>query len=462
MSLRRKSTSRSCNEPTTDPSEETSADGDAQDMTRTAYESERLALAIEGSGTGIWDRNVQTDEIYYSTDWKAMLGFKEDEVSGRMAESYTRVHPDDIAYVKRTIQDHFDRKTPYYEVEHRLRCKDGSYKWVCSRGKVVSRDSEGNPLRMVGTTTDVTSMHEISEQLHNTVQLLTSLTNEVPGLVFQYHLQPDGRGRFSYASAGIEDIYELSPLDVADSAAVLDRLIHPEDLYSYHASLRTSAACLAPWHCEYRVILPRQGLRWRQGDAKPQRLDDGSTLWHGFITDITARKNIEAELHKFATTDFLTQLANRRHFMVQVEAELARLRHDKSRPAAILMIDLDHFKAINDRWGHALGDKALRHFSAVLSNHLRETDVAGRIGGEEFAVMLRAAGFTQAESFAQRLQRHLRGSPLIEDGQHVDMTVSVGISVMSPDDATADDSIFRSDRALYQAKDRGRDRIERA
>ena len=76
--------------------------------------------------------------------------------------------------------------------------------------------------------------------------------------------------------------------------------------------------------------------------------------------------------------------------------------------------------------------------------------------------MLRAAGFTQAESFAQRLQRHLRGSPLIEDGQHVDMTVSVGISVMSPDDATADDSIFRSDRALYQAKDRGRDRIERA
>jgi diguanylate cyclase (GGDEF)-like protein/PAS domain S-box-containing protein len=421
---------------------------------------ERLALAIEGSGMGVWDRDVPKGEIYYSSDWKAILGYSDTEIGSSIAESYTRVHPNDLSYVRAAIQAHFDQKTPSYQVEHRLRCKDGSYKWVLSRGKVVSRDSCGNPLRMVGTTADISAIHDISEKLHRTVELLSKLTNEVPGLVFQYCLTPDGQSLFSYASEGIRDIYEIEPEDVATSAAVLDTIIHPDDLPAYHASFRTSAARLTPWHCEYRVILPRQGLRWRQGDARPQRQDDGSTAWYGFITDVTTRKDIEVELHRFATTDFLTQLANRRFFMVQLEAELARLHRGGRKPAAVLMIDLDYFKVINDRWGHANGDKALRHFAAVLSNHLRETDVAGRVGGEEFAVMLPACSFTQAVAFARRLQKHLDEAPLREGDLSITVTISVGVAVMDASDASAEDSIVRSDRALYRAKNGGRNRIE--
>ena len=101
-----------------------------------------MALAIEGSGTGLWDRNVVTGEIRYSKAWKAMLGYKESEISNRIEESYTRVHPDDLAYVKETIQAHFDQKTESYEVEHRIRCRDGSYKWVLSRGKGMAPTAE--------------------------------------------------------------------------------------------------------------------------------------------------------------------------------------------------------------------------------------------------------------------------------------------------------------------------------
>lgn len=420
---------------------------------------ERMALAIAGSNTGIWDRNVQTNEIYYSSGWKAILGYEADEITNLIDDSYQRVHPDDLAYVQATMQAHFDQKTPNYEVEHRLRCKDGSYIWVSSRGKVVSRDGHGQALRMIGTTTDITAMRAMSEKLQQTVDLITNLTNEVPGLVFQYRLLPGGASFFSYASADIREIYEVEPEQVAASAAVLDEIIHPDDLCAYHASLVASATHLTRWHLEYRVQLPRQGLRWRQGDARPQRLKNGGTLWHGFITDVTERKRADAKLREFASTDFLTRLPNRRHFMVQIEAELMRIQRNNSKPAAVLMFDLDHFKSINDKWGHAIGDSALRHFTTVLRNQLRKTDLAGRVGGEEFAVMLPAADLVEAMAFARRLQHKIAATPLREAGQKIEITVSVGIAAMTANDHSASSAISRSDQALYHAKSSGRNRI---
>jgi PAS domain S-box-containing protein len=124
-----------------------------------------MALAIEGSGTGLWDRNVLTGEIRYSPGWKAILGYQGAELSTRIEEAYTRVHPDDLAYVQVTMQAHFEGRTETYEVEHRLQCKDGSWKWVLSRGKVVARDGAGSALRMVGTTTDITATRGLTERL---------------------------------------------------------------------------------------------------------------------------------------------------------------------------------------------------------------------------------------------------------------------------------------------------------
>ncbi|OWJ90225.1 sensor domain-containing diguanylate cyclase [Pseudomonas sp. A46] len=433
---------------------------DRLELQRVRDSEERMALAIAGSGTGIWDRNARTGEIHYSSDWKALLGYSEHEVGNRIEESYTRVHPDDLAYVQATIQAHFEGRTDAYEVEHRLRCRDGRYKWVCSRGKVVARDETGQPLRMVGTTTDVTAMHALSEKMQQTAALMTDLTNEIPGMVFQYRRQLDGRAAFTYVSSGAREIYGLTPDQLVQDAELLHGILHPDDLALYLGSLESSARDLRPWHLEYRVQLPGSGLSWRQGAARPRPLADGSVLWHGFITDITERKLIEAELQVFATTDSLTQLANRRHFMTQLESELARAQRSQDYGAAILMFDLDHFKSINDRWGHSVGDEALRHFSAILRAQLRRTDAAGRMGGEEFAVVLSNASLDEARTFAERVQRELAGAPVTHGDERLPLAVSVGIATLHPDDPSAEAALSRSDMALYRAKRGGRNRIE--
>jgi diguanylate cyclase (GGDEF)-like protein/PAS domain S-box-containing protein len=420
----------------------------AEDKVR-EYET-RMALAIEVSGTGIWDRNIATGEIHYSSGWKAILGYKEGEISNQIEDSYTRVHPDDLASVQAAIQTHFDQKTENYGVEHRIRCKDGNYKWISSRGRVVSRDMEGKPLRMIGTTADITSMRVLSESLQQSVDLITDLTNEIPGMVFQYRLLPNGDTFFPYASQGIKDIYEMTPEQVMSSASAVQQVIHPDDLVHYRASFNESAASLAP----------RQRLRWRQGHARPIRLEDGSILWHGFIADVTERKRIEIELQEFATIDFLTQLPNRRYFMARMDEELAQIKRIPSPHSAVLMCDLDLFKRINDNHGHAVGDLVLKHFANLLRDELRKHDTVGRVGGEEFAVVLSGMGIAEANIFAERLQKRLAERPLIAGEITIAVTTSIGISTMKPTDLNADASLLRSDKALYRAKETGRNRIE--
>jgi len=424
-------------------------------------ESERrMALAIAGSGTGIWDRDVSTGEIHYSSSWKALLGYAEHEVGNRIEESYTRVHPADLDYVRATIQAHLEQHTPVYEVEHRLRCRDGQYKWVCSRGKVVERDAHGKPLRMIGTTTDITTMRRLSDQVQQTVTLMTDLTNEIPGMVFQFRRHADGESAFTYVSGGAQAICGLSAQQLMHDAQALTAIVHPEERTRFVESFLLSAEQLMPWHLEFRVQVPGGGIVWCQGEACPRRQEDGSVVWHGFMTDVTERKQIEAELHAFATTDFLTQLANRRHFMRQLEAELARLQRSPEQSAAILMFDLDYFKTINDRWGHNVGDQALRHFAAILRSQLRKTDTAGRLGGEEFAVVLSEADLDKALHFARRIQSELARAPILHAEEQIFLAVSVGISSLDAGDASVEAALSRSDIALYCAKRGGRNRIE--
>ncbi len=441
------------------------ADSAAQLLAQTptddaSLEENRMALAIQGSGTGIWDRDLIKGQIHYSTAWKAMLGYAEDEISTRIEDSYARVHPDELEHVQQAMQAHFSGQTEQYQVEHRLRCRDGSYKWVCSRGKVVARDARGNALRMLGTTTDISNLRSLAERLQHSVELVTRLTDQVPGVVFQYRSYRDGSGCFTYVSAGVRDIFEVTPEQLLHDPDIIHHCVHPDDLAVYNTARKEAERAFSNWHVEYRVQLPRQGLRWRLGEARPQREADGSIAWHGVVTDITERKRFERELHEFASMDALTQLANRRVFMAYLGSELARIQRRDMSVSSLLMCDLDHFKLVNDRWGHGIGDRALRHFSDILRSQLRTSDLAGRVGGEEFAVLLSGAGSFPARDFACRVQHALASQPLRIDGEEIHLTLSIGLTQLTPQDSTPDTAFSRADKALYRAKQNGRNRVE--
>ena len=289
--------------------------------------SDVIVLAVECGETAIWSQNLLTGETRYSSALKVLLGYDEGEPARLAADnSSLHAHPDDLAAIHEAVQSCVENKAEKYEVEHRFRSKDGTYRWVLSRGKVVGRDETGRPLRMVGTTTEITAVRSLVEELQKTVDRIKSLTDEIPGLVFQFERTPDGSTHFPYASGWIQEIYEISPEQVLHTSAPMLHRIHKDDLERYEAALTQSRRDLVPWRVEYRAVLPSRGVRWHRLDAKPARGCDGGTIWHGLITDITEQKRVEEQLNELARIDYLTQLPNRRYFREQMEIELYRMR----------------------------------------------------------------------------------------------------------------------------------------
>ncbi len=167
-------------------------------------------------------------------------------------------------------------------------------------------------------------------------------------------------------------------------------------------------------------------------------------------------------LERLATTDGLTGIGNHRFFMDQLKQQWSLFKRHPLLPVGILMLDLDHFKAINDGHGHAVGDMVLQHFGRILRRALRQTDTAGRIGGEEFCVLLRGTDLDGVRVFADRLRRQLETEPAMLGGLRLTVTVSGGASTFLTTDTIPAAAMQRADAALYRAKAAGRNRVEMA
>ena len=174
--------------------------------------------------------------------------------------------------------------------------------------------------------------------------------------------------------------------------------------------------------------------------------------------DITETKKMRAKLLEMAVTDELTGLSNRRSFSDQLEQEYHRVVRYKH-PSCVLMLDLDHFKKVNDAHGHAAGDRVLREFAALLMQSVRKADIPARIGGEEFAVLLPETELEAAGLLAERIRRRLEQLIISEDGVQITITVSIGVTQIKDQDPNADTAMVRADRALYQAKEAGRNQV---
>ncbi|MCK7593196.1 bifunctional diguanylate cyclase/phosphodiesterase [Pseudomarimonas salicorniae] len=287
---------------------------------------QRWALALEASGDGVWDWHIADGMEFLTPRLKAMYGYAEDELANTPHALDSRTHPDDLEEMQRAREAHFSGASPSYVNEHRIRCKDGSWKWVLSRGAVVSRDAQGRPLRMVGTHTDISERKQTEE------------------------------------------------------------------------------------------------LIWRQANFDP-----------------------------------LTGLPNRRLFRERLQAEVERCDREGG-ALAVMFVDLDGFKEINDTLGHEKGDQLLVEAARRIRDELRLIDVAGRLGGDEFTVlMVDRPEREEVEDLSRRLLDAVN-QPFLIDQQRCFVSASIGISLY-PDDARSVGELFKhADQALYAAKDRGRNR----
>ncbi|WP_348648672.1 putative bifunctional diguanylate cyclase/phosphodiesterase [Roseateles oligotrophus] len=295
--------------------------------TRLRQADDLWKLALESNGDGVWDWYVQTGIEIYSPRYLQMYGYSQDEIQPSPAEFDALTHPDDLAQMNLDREAHFSGRAPLYSNEHRVRCKDGSWKWILSRGMVISRDEAGRPLRMVGTH-----------------------------------------------------------------------------------------------------------------------------------TDITARKQSEALIWQQAHFDALTGLPNRRLLRERLEqAQHAAWKSGLS--VAVLFIDLDHFKEVNDLLGHAMGDLLLVQATQRIVACAAAPHTVARMGGDEFTVVLgEIESPQQAEAIAQNILQALAFAFRLE-GERVFVSASIGLSLYPADGEQIETLFKHADQALYMAKGAGRNRL---
>ena len=288
---------------------------------------ERWKRALESTGDGVWDWYIQTGEEFYSARCKQIYGFGEDEIPNRADALDGRTHPDDLAQMQRDREAHLSGQTPTYHNEHRILCKDNSWKWILTRGMVISRDAQGRPLRMIGTHTDITDRKE------------------------------------------------------------------------------------------------SDALIWRQANFDP-----------------------------------LTGLPNRRMLRQQLEDDILR-SEQLNQGIAIVFIDLDHFKEVNDTLGHNSGDLLLVKAAQRIKAHLGPLDRVARMGGDEFTVVVcDVQDIGELEGLLQSLLYSLSDAFQLQNEQ-VFVSASLGVA-MYPGDATLVEDLFKhADQALYVAKAAGRNRF---
>lgn len=396
-----------------------------------------------------------------------MLGYASEEAVGKLTLE-SLLLPEEVQERARLMSLRFGREISASQAmlvdsvpnadeepgEWTLRRKDGS---LLPANMLVTAvlDEYGLWVGHLAICIDITERKRVHEALEARDRLLDKLTAQVPGGIYQFRLNPDGTSCFSYSSEGLRDIYEVEPALLRQDATTVFERIHPDDLARVRFSIRESADQLTPWREEYRVQLPKAGLRWVRGEATPEPLPDGGTLWHGYLTDISDLKRVEEELRALSVTDSLTGIHNRRYFQERLKAELERAQRD-GQDLAVIMLDIDHFKLINDQFGHAVGDLVLQSLCQRISHRLRRTDVFCRLGGEEFMVLCPGSNAAQAHSLALELWQGVRSVPVDGVGR---VTASFGVAGWRSGEG-ADALLLRADSGVYAAKQGGRDRVE--
>ena len=417
---------------------------------------ERLTLALSAVGDGVWDWHVSSGEVLVSDSFAGLLGYTRAEIGNQVLELMLRVHPEDKPALVQKLQDCITGKSDRFHSEHRVECKDGELRWVLARGAVVLRSSDGQALRFIGTLVDISQKKATEDALATAAQFQQAVFDSISAQMVIL----DQAGIIVQTNAAWQSYASELACGASVGKPYLEVLANfiEQDQTTCQTVAAGLAAVVAGDLPDFHVPEPVQSLckrRWFSIRITP--VHDAAQRTVVMHEDVSVLKRAELASVALANVDALTGAFSRQHFMSLAEQELARTqRYDL--PLVVLMLDLDHFKQVNDTYGHHMGDAVLQSFVKTVKSVLRESDLMGRIGGEEFAVLLPNTTQDGGLALANRIISEVRLNLVEEGGKRVAYTVSIGAGSRSAH-ASFSDLLAECDAALYRAKNGGRNQV---
>jgi diguanylate cyclase (GGDEF)-like protein/PAS domain S-box-containing protein len=416
---------------------------------REAQLSEAQSVARLGS----WERNLETGEATWSAEFFRLIGADASLVEPSSEAFFAFVHPDDRAMVEAAIERTREHGVTF-AIDFRAAASgdDGEVRWLHGRGRRTTID--GRAATVSGTIQDVTDRKQSDADLHETLSLLgATLDATADGL-----LVVDGEGRITSFNNRFVELWNI-PSEVLDQrdddaalAYVLGQVANPGVFLTKVRELYGTP------EADSKDMVEFLDGRIFERHSMPQRINGVAVGRVWSFRDVTEQKRLEHELAHQAFHDSLTNLANQALFRDRVAHALARVSRQGA-PMAVLFLDLDNFKRVNDSLGHTAGDELLVSVAERLRACLRVSDTAARLGGDEFAILLEDVGFeAEAEAVATRIIESLQ-LPFGRGEREVFISASVGIAFPEPA-TTADQLLSEADLAMYTAKRRGKNRWE--
>ena len=410
--------------------------------------------------------------VYSSPSSLEITGYSQKEIMCDKDLIEMMVHSDDKAkfsnhrsLVRKEEDDNIQASE---NIEYRIITKAGEERWLNHVCRPVF--VEGNLFRGRRVSSrDITPLKQTEEALRKNEELLHKVTDRIPGALFILKKTADGALLFSWASAGIKKLFGVELPEVIIDSDLILRFFHPDDIAAMKLKMDESAENMAPFTSEWRCLVASSGdYRWFKSDSTPHVGSDGTVVWYGYVSDIHDVKLIEEKLKKSmeelehaVITDPLTGLPNRRYFFEKGKVEFFRAAR-YGRALAAIMMDIDHFKAINDSLGHAAGDVVLVQIADIMRECVRESDVIARYGGEEFVILLPETDRDGAMAIAERIRGMIEEASLATgNGEKVRITLSLGLAIMDEENIypSLDKLLQQADMSLYSAKDTGRNRV---
>jgi len=432
---------------------------------QTLRDSEALLLDLTASIPGAMFRLVHRAGdgwrfVYFSPGLEALFELTPEQACGDVHALGACILPEDKRAHDASVRAAV-RGGRAWEHEYRIRTASGRLKWV--HVKASPKPDAAGKVMWTGMLTDVSVRKQMEAGLKASEQKYRTLFETVPqGVVYQ-----DRLGRITSANPAalrilgltLAQMQSLQWIDPRWQALREDGSDFPGDEHPAMVALRTGE----PVHnVVMGVAVPGRGYAWLLVNATPLFRNGLLDEVYASFEDITERVLMSRELHHQASTDYLTGVANRRCLMDRLQLEHDRLRRHPAVCCSVLSVDLDHFKLVNDTWGHAAGDEVLRHVARLMGQATRTVDLVSRSGGEEFTLLLPDTDTGDALALAERLRQRVADVPAQVGEVAIPITVSIGVGLLSPADASPDAVLARADAALYEAKNSGRNLVRLA